>query len=714
MKRKLLTLLLAASMAVLATGCTLDDFLGDDSSAHSDDTSLRSSVNMSLGDDGSLQIERLSRETTASMGDDGTWTIFVYLCGTDLESEDGMAASDMEEMQSASTDDNVRFVVETGGTYSWTNGVDSDKLQRYVISGGDIELADEAELANMGESSTLADFLSWGVGNYAADNMGVVLWNHGGGSVSGVCFDETNDNDSLSLREIDAAFLSVYDSMTENFEFIGFDACLMGAVECANVAASYANYMYGSEETESGYGWDYKSIGEYLTKNPTADGAALGKVVADSLYESCDEIGEGDATTFSIIDLSKTDALITVFNTFSNNLYTATEDETALATVVRAVLSADNFGGNNASEGYTNMVDLAGIVNAGADYADGAAETLAAIADAVVYVKNGSDHEDACGLATYYPLQIQGTEELKTFGEIAVSPYYLSFVDRAAYSAANEGDYESYDNTETIDFWGFFEYSEDDDGNYSDTEDYYEDYADEDYWSYYDSYEQTGESSLITFENEPALDSDGSYGFTLTEEALNQTASVQASVYMLSDDEQDLIDLGISVDILADWETGEFSDNFDGSWFSLPDGQILAVYMVSENDGYDIYTSPVLLNGEETNLRITHNYELGEITIDGAWDGIDENGMAGRDITKLSEGDEITPLYSAFDIDSEDEYTYYGETYTFDGTPEIIYSYLPNGDFYYGFSIDDVYGDYYMTDYVAFSVEGEDVYYYTD
>ena len=66
------------------------------------------------------------------------------------------------------------------------------------------------------------------------------------------------------MSEIDAALLSVFGSMTDKFEFIGFDACLMGTIETANIMASYADYMYGSQEMEPGSGWDYESIGSFL------------------------------------------------------------------------------------------------------------------------------------------------------------------------------------------------------------------------------------------------------------------------------------------------------------------------------------------------------------------------------------------------------------------------------------------------------------------
>ena len=48
----------------------------------------------------------------------------------------------------------------------------------------------EERLSSMGEAETLADFLEWGVQTYPADKMGLILWNHGSGSINGVCFDE--------------------------------------------------------------------------------------------------------------------------------------------------------------------------------------------------------------------------------------------------------------------------------------------------------------------------------------------------------------------------------------------------------------------------------------------------------------------------------------------------------------------------------------------
>jgi hypothetical protein len=53
-----------------------------------------------------------------------------------------------------------------------------------------LQLIEELPSARMGDAQTLKDFLAFGRDNYPAKRTAVVLWNHGGGSVSGASFDE--------------------------------------------------------------------------------------------------------------------------------------------------------------------------------------------------------------------------------------------------------------------------------------------------------------------------------------------------------------------------------------------------------------------------------------------------------------------------------------------------------------------------------------------
>ena len=667
---------------------------------------------------GSLTVDRPELEVSAPMGQRGTWTIFVYLCGTDLESDryGGMATADLAEMIAAADSDRVRFVVETGGTRRWANGmVDPNQNDRFLIQNGDITRVDTVPHAGMGESGTLADFLTWGVAHYSSEHMGVVLWDHGGGSITGVCFDERTGYDSLSLRELDAALLSVFGTMTDKFEFIGFDACLMGTVETANILASYADYMIGSEESEPGSGWDYTAMGDYLAAHPEADGAAVGRVVCDSFYESCRRDRVDDFATLAVIDLSRIDSLLVCFNRFAGSMYTASGDDAVLSAMVKGIRAADNFGGNNRADGYTNMVDLGGLIAACADWTEGAEEAMDALKTAVVYSVAGSDHRNASGLAVYYPLKVQGSEELTIFQEICVSPYYLSFVDRQSHGSVSGGDTADYDDGTWFNdgLWSWLDqYLYDDDTGYydyaADTE------INDHYWDYLDDYEPTGESSLITFDQEPQLDEDGSYYFVLSQDGLEYAADVRAYVFEIYEDGEDFVELGETYDVYVDWDTGFVCDQFDGCWLSLPDGQNLATYIVDVTDDYIIYSSPIRLNGRPTNLHLRQSWD-GIVTVDGAWNGIDDYGAAEKEITRLQDGDVITPCYSAYIGDDLEDGSYLGQDYTVQGALQVRYDLMESGDYLYAFSIDDIYGDYYLSDFALFTVDDDgSVYFYED
>ena len=723
-KKKFWPILLIAAFVISLVACS-DDFWEDDysdtdteyssgdSSATSFDSSestvrgLNINVNNSTGE---LRVTRSAIENTGDIGDAGVWTIFVYLCGTDLESDYGSATDDMEEMSAAANSDNVRFVVETGGTNTWYNwDVTGNSNERFLIQNGSVTKADEVSRANMGSASTLSDFLTWGVNNYASEHMGVILWNHGGGSITGVCFDETANNDSLSLAELDEAFNNCCVGVNRKFDFIGFDACLMGTIETANILATYADYMYGSEESEPGNGWDYTEIGNYLAGNPGATGLDLGRVVCDSFLASCEEQDDDDIATLSVIDLGKIDAFLESFNNFSLGLYNASSDDSIRAEMFRAIEEADNFGGNNRTEGYTNMVDLGGIINACSGYAEGASEALSALEAAVSYKISGSTHRSAYGLSIYYPLCVQGSEELSIWSGICVSPYYLSFVDRQNQCCASGSSscYDTYDCNQWFDEYGEWSY-----GWLFEGESCSPASCDSDYWNYLDDYGTTGESPYITFTYTPQLDDCGSFWFQLDSNGCCAAADVYAMVSMLSSDGEDIIQIGETYDINGDWSSGLFYDNFDGYWLSLPDGQTLSTYLAETGDDYFVYTSPILLNGEETNLRIRYDYNSSSIYIEGAWDGIDENGASSREIVKLKDGDVITPLYFASGLDSDEEFYYYGDEYTISGEPEILYQLLADGNYFYCYCIDDIYGDYYLSEIACYYVEGENVEFY--
>lgn len=668
-------------------------------------------TNIALDQQGHLQIAREPAKCDP-MGEPNTWTIFVYLCGSDLESDGGYASGDLQEMIEGSKGSKVRYVVMTGGALQWQKIVeDNDSLGIYLVEDGTITLLESLDYGYMNAPETLLTFLNWGIENYPAEKMGLILWDHGGGSIAGVCKDEyflrdidngvlgdiSGYNMTLSLYDISSALNRVYEKMTDQFEFVGYDACLMGTLENAFMLSSYARYMYASEEVEPGAGWDYVAIGKAIGSSGKINGARLGRIVCDSFYQSCEDGGQGNNATFSCIDLSKMDDLIMAFDAFSVNVLSASEDPESLAKIVRKMNHVEFFGGNSESEGYYNLVDLADAVKMLSSVVPGADVVQQAIRQAVLYSRNGSYHKRSCGLSVYYPLSIEeGSRELGEFAKVACSPYYYGYVAQNAYAAAN-GGLDGYDREYSLNAWASAM-----DAN---VENLIEDYG---------SIQVTGKSPYIVFCEEPALSEDGAYGFSLTEESLPYVNRVNADIFFLSDDGEDLVFLGSTSDVIGDWDNGVFVDHFDGLWFCLPDGQLLSSIIVSEADDQTIYTTPILLNGKETNLRFVMNNSDYTISLDGVWTGEESNGFGGRNIYQLKVGDVIQPMYSATNVETGAESTYYGQDYTYDGSNEWCYNTMFDSEYYYQFSIYDIYGDSYVTDYVTFTVENGQLYFYPE
>lgn len=285
------------------------------------------------------------------------WTIMLYLCGTDLESENGLCSLNLAECAQVELPENVNLLFCTGGTGTWqVDFIDSDHIQYHrLYEYGEVETLETLPLASMGDAETLGSFLRYGMEAYPADKYAAILWNHGGG-MSGVAFDELHDGDSLSIAELDEAF-----SMAEaDFEMIGFDACLMATLEGAMALSPYGNYMIASEELEPGSGWDYEAILQYIIDTPQASGAEIGKVICDSYYAKCGEWA--DSATLSVTDLSQIKPLARAFDAMAGEMTLDTADVDKFRTLTQSIAKAENYGGNTDEEGYFNLVDIGDMV----------------------------------------------------------------------------------------------------------------------------------------------------------------------------------------------------------------------------------------------------------------------------------------------------------------------------------------------------------------
>ena len=669
MKKKVLSLVMAAAMVFSLTAC--DDEYEEDPVVNSDvETSSEESSVADVPDDGAGTQDVAAGE--------GSWAIYWYLCGSDLESGGGFASGDLGELMEVQLPENVNVVIETGGSSEWQNDViDASKLQRWVYNSEGLMLVDEQPSASMGEAQTLADFLSFAKTNYPAEKTAVVFWNHGGGSVSGASFDELYGFDSLTLDEMYAAFSSVWEPSAENqpLELVGFDTCLMATVDVANTFSDLAHYLVASEETEPANGWYYSQWVGALAQDTSMDGAELGKVICDAYYAGCEEVGTQDNTTLSLTDLSKVGPLLEAYESFgAEALAAACTDPAFFSQFGRVAAQSENYGGNTKEQGYTNMVDLGHMARQSAGMLSSSQSVLDALNDCVLYQVGGQYRTEATGLSCYYSYN-GDVDEFNSYAGLGAGEAFKYFY---SYELTGELDDSGMEYIADLDFTELPEVQ-----NLS-----------------------TMGWDGISLD----VDDNGTAYMTLGPDANDILAGIGFSLYYVDTENDLMMLLGTDNDMNADWDNGVFSDNFRGVWGSI-DGNLVYMELSFEGDDYNLYSVPVLLNGEEYNLQVVYDFTGEQWGIIGARQGIDDNGMADKELRRLQEGDEITTIWYMATATGDDDFEpYEAATFTVTADTTFAETQLFDGSYSMVFEMRDAMGNYAYSDAVTFDYEDGEIY----
>lgn len=591
--------------------------------------------------------------TAAEAAQEDSWAVYWYLCGSDLESNYGCATMDLLEMMEVTLPENVNVVIQTGGAAVWQNEVmDAGKIQRWLYNSEGLQLLEEQPTANMGDSKTLSDFLTFANGNFPADKVAVTFWNHGGGSVTGAAFDELHELDSLDLAEMYEAFDKVWPANTESpaLELVGFDTCLMATVDVAAVFQNFAKYLVASQEVEPGNGWLYSGWLEELAKNPAMDGDDLGIAICSTYYEGCEAVGTQDQTTLSVTDLTKLTPLLEAYEAFGQEaLVAASEDPGFFADLGRAAAQSENYGGNTREQGYTNMVDLGHLARQTAWMLPAAQDVSDALNDCIVYQVGGIYRAEATGLSCYYS-------------------YNGDVDDFLGY--ANVGTGEAFKHLYAYGLTGEL---------LEESEEYLKDLEIEELPEILSLADMDWDGAPLD------VDDEGASFLTLGQEASDVLAGIGFSLFYVDEENDQMMLLGTDNDLIADWDEGIFYDNFRGVWGAI-DGCIVYMELSFEGEDYNLYSVPILLNEELYNLQVAYDFTEEEWYILGASKGLDESGMASKELRLLEEGDVITTIWKLASYSGDDDFemyaaeeltvtadTAFGEAPLFDGSYSMVF-----------------------------------------
>lgn len=604
-------------------------------------------------------------------------TIMVYMNGSDLEGDYGAATADLWEMMDAfkvmeqeGKSPSLHVVVEAGGSTRWElDEMDGVPYARFPLTGDGISSMESMEIRNMGDADTLTDFINYGVRSYPANHYGLILWNHGGGPVGGYGSDSHFDGDGLSLEEIREAL--GHSVMADSaFDFVAFDACLMGSAETAGCLDGYADYVIASPELEPQHGYDYRwmtALGDSLPPDMEW-GEAVGRSMVEA-YGACYASGTAPVA-MSLLDMKEYPAFHEVFHQYVDGIPEKLREELC-GELGRDRMKMLAFGSRQAG-GSPELVDVLEFLNA--------CQRVYPDENAFQTLKNRMRRLVAEQWAKGYPVNPSGltiylpsgsnpylSEELETYDTTGFCSAYRRLTDGYAAYLARESGVE----------WGNISAHKD----------------------------GTVEISIAP---EDASDVTGAYL------AVFCPAGDDEYYYLLCTDSD--VDIGVDGTLRAAPE-----DSYMGM-----KGQVLCLIETMNLDAYTEYMAPVLYNGELCTMRIgfDEEHEDGQIL---SVTPAGQTSEAAKQIYELKEGDRVTPLYLVERMEDvgeapgntgnasgqimEDRYytdSYYmGTEFYIEEPDDMLLEAVPaSGDGYlYGFMLMDVRQNIYYTDFIGMGTE---------
>lgn len=590
-------------------------------------------------------------------GDD-TVTLMVYMCGADLESKHGMASNDLQEMANANLSNKVNLLVYTGGAKQWKNNkVSSSVNQIHKVENHNLKtLVANDGTDSMTKPATLARFIKYCVENYKASRYQLILWDHGGGSISGYGYDEKNaGSGSMSLKGINDALKQG----GVKFDFIGFDTCLMATLENALMLNDYADYLVASEETEPGCGWYYTEWLGKLSANTSIPTTQLGKAIIDDYSDFCAQKCSGQKTTLSLIDLAELDATVpAALKNFSESTTRLIEND-SFKQVSDARGDTREFAANSKID-QVDFVHLAYNINTNESKA-----LANAILGAVKYNRTSSNMTNAYGLSVYFPYNKPGKVDssIAAVKAVDMDSEYLECIK--SYAALETGGQAASGGGSPITslFGGSGGASGGIDigsllgGLLSNRS------------VKYIENNQFDDNALVWVGSDS-----GKKVIKLSEDQWGLVHDLELNVFY--DDGEGYIDLGL--DNVYDFtDKGELIGEYDGTWLAIDEWPVAYYFVdsVQEGDKYSITGRvPILLNGDRANLILVFDNDNKYGYIAGAqMDYINgETDTVAKELTELTIGDKIDFVCDYYDYKGNYKESYIiGERLTYNGDHKI-------------------------------------------
>lgn len=352
----------------------------------------------------------------------------IYMIGSDLESQAGLASKDIEEIKrnNISSEANHKVLVYTGGSSAWeSSDVNPNENAVYELVGNNLKKVKVFERSVMTDAKALTDYLNYVSENYKATNYDLVLWDHGGGPIFGFGLDENSSTGAaMSISTLAQAISS---STISHLEMIGFDANLMANLEVAKALAPVADYLLASEGTEPDDGWDYSYLSD-LSSNETPK--EFGNKIIEAYFKQYEYYQYNEDLSLSLIDLKKVDATISSLDVVADKISTYLSSDN-FSQYMRELKQSRVFGFDGKRDSSFDLVDLSTLFTGlNEKYGTEVAGVVSSTNDTIVARR--SNISDTNGLSIYFPTYNRRNlaKVLKDYSPVKASDKYYNLLDK--------------------------------------------------------------------------------------------------------------------------------------------------------------------------------------------------------------------------------------------------------------------------------------------
>ena len=656
------------------------------------------------------------------------WTVLFYLCGSDLESEYGYATDYLEAIANTIYPDSwmptvaeyygldprtlqitrpgkVNVLIETGGSKAWHTQdegvnlsripVDPGALQRWRYIPGDpteayvsnetpaengYNLLESLPARNMADPQTLADFIRWGKQTCPAKKYALVLWDHGGGALTGMFIDELFDNDVMYLYELRQALAEG----GVQFEALIIDACLMANIETAWSVRESARWLVASEEVVPGRGTAVQDWLQALYAYPECDGEWLGRCVCDMtgiMYANgADEMAKA-LLTWSVIDLTRIDRLMEACGAYVQIMSDAlVRYPSETVSYMNYIFSAESYGDRRQS-----MYDLGAMIYNRNSMQNVSlrvrGELMDALSNAVAYVVRGPGRNAARGLSFCFPIKCDDGD-LDIYAKNCPLPLYLAYIDAVSPWTAPDWVFEKADRLP-----------------------------------------ETGGSREFEIVPTKAVSPEGTPAVTFGKSEKNVT-NVNYRLYRQDEVSGQIVCLGRTLCGIVFDGNAMFWRASDPLHWPAVDGELCCIDMIQESDSMRLYNIPVQIDSKEYMLRcgrtISYSYSkeddaetrTSEYEVYGVWENYDDNSrLMSRSVQPLAmyAGQDYRMLYPISGA-SVAKYQF-GSTMTMHRALDVREIPRPAGTYYIEYEAQDIFTRPLLIDRIEFQWDGENLTY---